>query len=431
MTEKSKAKPEVAIQKVNLTNAMVVKSLKWQPGDPAQFLVKSKDNPGLYMRISKANTKAWFYRFTFEGWVRRMPLGRFPSTTCADALKLYEDAYNDLKAGIDPLAERDAEREAEQRESKRQALTLSVLFQDHYWPRYAKRKRTARNDDHYFKKKIEPTLGALPADSITPDDVERLIRPIERKGYNTGRLTLALLRKMYNWAVMPESAKVEGDGAILDSSVANPCRLYRLAKDNKPEPIDRHLKNDEIKKLWNRLSDSNSARILKLQLLTGCRVSEVSGMKEVELDRGANEWIIPGSRTKNKRSHLVPLTKAMIEIIGPPSDGFVFPAKSKAGHTTYSGPQQCMDRLCDDLGIEDVCTHTMRRTFITNMARLNVSLEIRDRLTNHANLTIDGRYNMHDYLPQKRKALMKWDRELHRIVRKSSGSKVVNMKAYQ
>lgn len=403
-------------RKKNLTVDLVVKALKWTEGDPVQFEVKDVAHPGFYIRVSKGGTKQWQYRYTFKGRVRRMTLGHYPGTRCADAFREYKKARKLRKSGIDPLAERDAEQEAKRRETERQALTLSVLFHDHFWPRYAISKRTARNDMHYFKVKIEPVLGRFPADSITPDDVERLIRPIECKGFNTGRLTLAVLRKMYNWAVMPESAVVAGEGAILDSNVANPCRLYRLSDKNKPRPIDRHLKNDEIRQLWCSLSDSNSARILKLQLLTGCRVSEVTGMVEGELDRDVGEWVIPGSRTRNKRSHLVPLTDSMLDLIGPPSSNFVFSANSSKGHTTYSGPRQLMARLCSGLGIKDIGTHTMRRTFVTNMARLDVPLEIRDRLTNHTNQAIDGRYNMHDYLSEKKKALEKWDRALREIV---------------
>jgi len=66
--------------------------------------------------------------------------------------------------------------------------------------------------------------------------------------------------------------------------------------------------------------------------------------------------------------------------------------------------------------IENVSSHTMRRTFITNMARLNVPTEIRNRLTNHADQSVDGIYNQHDYLEQKRDAQKRWDRHLRGII---------------
>lgn len=309
---------------------------------------------------------------------------------------------------------------------------MFVLFHENFWPRFAIKKRTAKNDWHYFTVKIEPVLGALPADSITPDDVERLIRPIERKGFSTGRLTLALLRKMYNWAVLPESAAIPGDGPLLSYAVANPCRLYRLDKSNKPPPIDRYLKDQEIAAIWNSLGDGNPDRILKMQLLTGCRVSEVCGMTETELDRDAMEWSIPAERSKNNRPHLVPLTDHMLQLIGPATDGFIFSARSKSGHTTNSGPIQRINRLCKLLGIENVSTHTMRRTFITHMARLYVPTEIRNRLTNHADQSVDGIYNQHDYLEQKREALKKWDLHLIEVITGTPhGSNVFRIEAKQ
>ena len=155
-------------------------------------------------------------------------------------------------------------------------------------------------------------------------------------------------------------------------------------------------------------------------------------MTETELDRDAMEWSIPAERSKNNRPHLIPLTDHMIKLIGPPSDGFIFPSVSKSGHTTSSGPIQRIERHCKQLDIEKVGTHTMRRTFITNMARLNVPTEIRNRLTNHADQSVDGKYNQHDYLEQKRDALIRWDRQLRAIISGiPSGSKVVSLEKRQ
>ena len=170
-------------RKANLTVHRAVKSLKWQDGDPVQYEVKSHGHPGYYIRISKGGTRTWIYRYTFKGHVQNLPLGRYPHIGCAEAFTLYKDARELLKAGTAPLAQKKAEQAAEERESDRSAFTVSVLFHDHYWPRFATKKRTARNDWHYFTVKIEPVLGDSPADSVTPDEVERLIRPIEACRY--------------------------------------------------------------------------------------------------------------------------------------------------------------------------------------------------------------------------------------------------------
>jgi hypothetical protein len=323
----------------NLTNDKAVKALKWQDGDPKQFAVKDKNHKGFYLRISSGGTKTWYFQYKLNGRLRRLWLGRYPKISCADAFSQYDGASKEVKSGTDVVANKHENAKSQQQRELRDSFTLSVLFYDHYFPRHAKaRKRTWRNDEVYFKTKIEPMLGAKPASEVSPDDVERLIRPMEIQGYNTARLTLAVLRKMYNWAVLPSSAETPGDGPLLN--VANPCRLYRLEKENEPDPIDRVLLDQEIRALWSRLSNSNADRIIRLQLLTGCRVSEVAGMQELELDREAMEWNLPASRTKTKRSLNIPLTSRMLDLIGPPTDNFVFPANSKSDHTTASAVYQ-------------------------------------------------------------------------------------------
>lgn len=392
----------------DLTNDLVVKNLKVGPGDPKRFEVKCEGKPGFYLRVSIGGTKTWLYRYTLAGNLRRLPLGRYPSVSCSGAFSAYEAARERVKGGEDVYLTDGATKH-------RESLTLSVLFHEHYFPRYAKKKRTAHNDRRYFEGKIEPTLGHKPATSITPSDVEKLLRPMERSTYTTARLTLAVLRKMFNWAVLPESAPVAGAAPVLPDDTLNPCRIYRLGEA--PKPPMRVLSNSELRTLWALLSDSHSDRIVRLQLLTGCRVSEVCGMAEEELYREEREWVIPAARSKNKREHVVPLTDQMLAEIGEEREGLIFDADTAAGHTMSSGPYQSLRRICDAQGIKGVGTHTLRKTFVTNLARLGVHRDLRDRLTNHADPTVDGRhYNAFDYLQQKRDALELWGKTLREIV---------------
>jgi len=409
------------IRKANLGNAKVVEALTWREGDPIQFAVKDESRKGLYLRLSKGGTKTWYFAFRRKGKLYRNWYGKFPEKTCGAVAKLWEQDSDKLKVGINPVKEKQLESAELLEEEARESLTLSVLFHEHYFPRYASKKKSARLDEHYFRHRIEPILGSKPADSITWQDVEQLAS-IRDKQYNTARLTVSTLRKMYNWAASPDSAEQPGGPILLD--ISNPCRKTRFrpitdreAPQNEPRP----LKSDELRALWNHLDDARSTdRILKLQLLTGCRVSEPSGMHESEIDREASEWVLPGSRAKNGRTHIIPLTPAMLELIGAPTkSGFVFEASRGKGHTTESGVSQAMQRYLDLLEINlprGTRTHALRDTFTTFAARLGIQRELRNRLTNHIDSSIDGRhYNAHDYLEEKRQALRKVGSEILRI----------------
>ena len=64
------------------------------------------------------------------------------------------------------------------------------------------------------------------------------------------------------------------------------------------------------------------------------------------------------------------------------------------------------------------------------MARIKVMKEIRDRIQNHALTDIaDTHYDAHDYLDEKQAGLMRWERELKRIVQISDESHIVNFRS--
>ena len=73
-------------------------------------------------------------------------------------------------------------------------------------------------------------------------------------------------------------------------------------------------------------------RIIKLCLITGQRLGEVSGMTRTELDLDRKLWSLPGARTKNGFPHTVPLSDLGVTLVrdalaDAPGSKFVFPAE--------------------------------------------------------------------------------------------------------
>ena len=96
---------------------------------------------------------------------------------------------------------------------------------------------------------------------------------------------------------------------------ANPCSW--LKKRSKESAATRVLSDDEIRLFWRTIGHPpNSKRIgqaLRLVLLTGVRVTELTGaeLKEFERldDREGATWTVPANRSKNGRAHVVPLDR--------------------------------------------------------------------------------------------------------------------------
>ena len=174
--------------------------------------------------------------------------------------------------------------------------------------------------------------------------------------------------------------------------------------------------------------------IIKLLLLTAQRRSEVAEMRWSELDLEQASWTIPAERTKNKRTHQVPLTSIAVKLLQSLprltyqnqngkilESPFVF---TTTGNTPVSGLSKAkvkLDRAVLDARLEDDenaddlphwTFHDLRRTATTGMARLGIHPHVADAVLNHKEGTIRGVaavYNRHAYLEERRRALEGWE----------------------
>ena len=95
----------------------------------------------------------------------------------------------------------------------------------------------------------------------------------------------------------------------------NPCA--GVHRPETPPSRDRVLTDAEIAAFW-RAAEAERVEfgaLLKLLLLTGCRLNEVARMRRAELSDDGAVWTIPGARTKNHRVHVVPLPPLARDIL--------------------------------------------------------------------------------------------------------------------
>ena len=78
-----------------------------------------------------------------------------------------------------------------------------------------------------------------------------------------------------------------------------------------------------------------------------------------------------------------------------------------------------MIKVVARLGFPNATVHDFCRAVGTNLARLGVSKDLRERVLNHvdgARSITDAVYNQHEFWAEKRAALMLWESELRRII---------------
>jgi integrase len=123
--------------------------------------------------------------------------------------------------------------------------------------------------------------------------------------------------------------------------------------------------------------------------LTGQRREEVAQLKWDEVDEKTRSWSIPGSRTKNKKAHIVHLSELAWKVIQrcPTSGPYVFGTSRGKNFQTFGELKRALDKRC---GVTGWRLHDFRRTIVFGMARLGVPPHVADKILNHQAGTISG-----------------------------------------
>lgn len=382
-------------------------------------------SPGLVLRITPAGAKTWgcWLNDPKTGRWRLMTIGRYPEISLARAREDAQRLKLALADGEDPFADRARQREA---------LTLEALGAI-YIERHAKpKKRSWKEDQRMLRHDVYPLLGRARAREVTRPDLIRLLDAVVDRGAGilANRLR-ALLSKLFRWAV------AEG---YLEQSPATgiPARVRET-------PRSRVLSDEELRTFWRLLDgggfDATIADALRLQLLLGARIREITGMRreELNLDGSPATWTLPVPRGKKRglTRPLPPLTLAILRrrLSATGSDPFVFPSPALRGRPLgEQAPTRAISRLAAKGELPgDFSSHDLRRTFATGCARLGISRDVTARLLAHAparNDTLGRVYDQHSYSAEMLAALVTWELHILALVDTGIGmSNVIDMRS--
>jgi integrase len=383
---------------------------------------------GLALRVGPRG-KAWTYHYTSprDGKRARVTLGSYPAASLVTARTRAIEAKGHVEERRDPRDVLAAEAVG--------AMTLAGLIESYLAKHVRPNLRSAAAIERRLDKNVMPVIGAVRVAELHRRDVNRVLDPILARGrqVEAGRV-FEDMRAMFRWAL------ARGD---LDH---NPVEGMR--KPNGSAPRERVLSDEEITTLWHGLPKTlrrskACQRIIKLCLVTAQRVGEVAGMRRDELDLEARTWNLPGTRTKNGHAHTVPLSDLALVIIHEAlidagDDAiFVFPAgdESLPPHAvarTIGRTQETSDNHpAGRFGIPRWTAHDLRRTALTNFARLGVAPVVAGAVANHlsvtkATITLSV-YTRYTYDREKREALELWATRLEAVLA-GKGATVVPMR---
>ncbi len=391
---------DASLRKAPLTPQLVnqLNLIKHAPVGSKDHIIWDEGMPAFGVRLRPSKT-TYVVQYRVGRQQRRESLGDVRKLTLKDAKRAAAQRFAKIELGIDPAAEKAAERNVDR--------TKFGIIVDRYLA--AKKPDLRPNSWKAAKRYFEVYWGPLhgrPIAGITSKVVAPLLATLtEKHGRTAAARARSNLSALFLWAIGEQLVASNPIIGTNDPAEGLPAR-------------DRVLDDREIKTIWNACLDDDFGRIVKLLLITACRRDEIGGLSWPEIDFEAERIILPGARTKSKRTHILPLPKLATNILRDvrrkEEREFLFGLRGGA-FSRWGWEKMALDKRILEGGnrIAPWRLHDLRRTAATRMAELGVQPHVIEAVLNHSyGSQVARTYNRHSYEAEKREALSRWAERL-------------------
>ena len=386
---------------------------------------------GLYLEISPAGSKRWFWKYRKDGKEGRMALGSYPDVGPKDARKARDAAKLQKSEGRDPVQVRQIE--------KLKALTPAgdtfkataeewyAMKLDSWSSHYAIREK--RN----LEKDLFPFLGHRHIGEIEAIELLAVVRRVEERGaLDVAHRVLTTAGQVWRYAVATGRAARDVSADIKGALKPHHGKHFAAITD----PV----KLGELIRIIRGYQGGPIVRAaLQLAPMLFQRPGELRAAAWAEFDLDAALWTIPAARMKrrvdgkkNGDPHLVPLPTQAVEILQK--------LKPLTGHGTLLFPgERSHDRPISDntlraalltlgYGPDVQSVHGFRATARTILAEgLNFDPLVIEAQLAHAVKDANGRsYNRTTYLKHRATMMQQWADYLDKLAK---GADVIPFKA--
>lgn len=355
------------------------------------------DGGGLYLRI-RGDRRSWLFRFAIAGRKREMGLGSLADVTLAQARQLADEARRLVASGVDPV-------EARKRPvAGAAALTGTYSFRHACDDFLAQHEAGWRNSKHrqQWRNTLDTYAGplmAMPVGVVGIDEVESVLLPIWQTKAETASRLRARIERVLDYAIAkrhrrgPNPATWRGNlEHVLPKQKRAVQHMPAIAVTDAPAAFQT---------LWARRGTGLGTAALCLLVLGAMRSGEVRGLdwSMVEVDH----IVLPPTLTKTGRTHRIPLTDMMRDVMGQRGEGLIF--HRRLSENTLAKAQ----RLTGIGGVP----HGWRSTFSDWANGQGYRRDhIEDALGHVVGSAVERAYRRGDFLEQRREIMTAWCRFL-------------------
>lgn len=273
---------------------------------PAEKPYRMADGGGLYIEVSPAGGKLWRLKFRIHGKEKRLSLGTYPAVSLKAARAMREDAKQLLAQGIDPAANKQAQKASR---SERNANSFEVIALEWF-----DKFKVTKSEGHSskiiarLKRDVFPWIGVVPVDSISAPDVLAVLRRIESRGaIETAHRAKGDISQVIRYAIA--TGRASRDPCPDLRGALAPAVPTHFAAITDPKEVGAFLRTVE------GYTGTLIVRIaLKLAPMVFARPGELRHMRWEDVDLDACEWRYTVNKG-GRKDHLVPLARQAVEAL--------------------------------------------------------------------------------------------------------------------
>ena len=367
---------------------------------------KISDGGGLYLEVTPKGSKLWRLKYRFAQKQKKLSIGIYPTITLAEARNHREEAKRLLSGGLDPSAVKKATKEEMVLE---QSNTFEVIARE--WHDLKKAEWSEVNAETTLKrleKDVFPILGKYPIKMITHKMILDLANNVKQRGANElAKRIVQMCKHIFQYAIVTGRAE-KNIAEDLKGLIKSEPKSHFAAIEAKDLP-------QFISDLRNHRARLNEQTYLavNLMMLTFLRTSELIKAEWDEIDFEEKIWIVPASRMKMKKEHIVPLSRQTIEVLKAirrlhNHPNYVFP--SRTNHNNFMSNNTILMAL-DRMGYRGKMTgHGFRALAMsTIMEKLGYRHEVPDAQLAHAKRGDVARaYDRAKFLDERTEMMQEW-----------------------
>ena len=373
---------------------MALSALRVKNAKPGRHV----DGRGLCLVVKESGARSWILRMQKDGWRRDYGLGSVADVSLAEARDAATALRRQVRAGIDPVAER--------RKSRKVIPTFESAARQCYevlkdgW-----KNRRSANWISGFENHVFPMIGTIPVDTVDSAAVLEVLSPIWLEIPDTGRRILQRIGAVLDFAHikgwLPAEISLRSVRKGLPRQTGMKGHLAAMPYADVPALIAKLA----------AASPTTGRDALRFTIYNAVRSNETRFAVWTEFDLDNAIWTIPGERMKARETHIVPLSPPAVALLRrrwnerTSDDGLVF---SNDGEKPIS--DMTMTKLLRDAEITGVTVHGFRSAFTDWAAETtDVPKEVADKALAHKLPNrVEAAYRRTDFFDKRRDLMARW-----------------------